>query len=175
MADALFDSPAPPEQRCRACGKAAGHLLTCRLNRAQGPGTTPVKPSQTRHRSSDPDTSREAAEGLRNIRATHRFVLETLARMPRTDEQIADQARADEVRVSPSGLRTRRSELVEAGYVRATDIRLPLASGRLGIVWALTPEGLAAHLESSRLAQGGGQVGKASQSPGPTPQAQEGT
>lgn len=165
---ALFEDLAPPEQTCRACGKAAGHLLTCRLARAQGPGPTPVKPSQTRHRASDPDTSRDAAEGLRNVRATHHFVMAALARSPMTDEQIADRAWADEVEVSPSGLRTRRSELVEAGYVRATEKRLPLASGRLGIVWALTSAGFAAHQESLTLAQGRDDTGR-HRRPGPAP------
>lgn len=39
--------------------------------------------------------------------------------------------------ISPSGLRTRRSELVEMGYVKDTGCRRPLQSGRTATVWGL--------------------------------------
>jgi predicted ArsR family transcriptional regulator len=42
---------------------------------------------------------------------------------------------------SPSGLRTRRHELTDIGYVEDSDLRVKTYSGRSAIVWRLTEEG----------------------------------
>ena len=90
-----------------------------------------------RARLSDPATSHAAAASVANLRHTHR-VIHTLLSLdgPMTDEQLMllwNDRIAD--RISPSGLRTRRAELVDMGYVRDSGERRPLESGRMAIAW----------------------------------------
>lgn len=94
-------------------------------------------------RNTDPSTSHEAARTVRRrlceqVRAEVAALLEKYG--PLTDEDIAEWW-TDPVLgatlpvVSPSGLRTRRAELVTAGKVVDTGERRRLASGRRAIVW----------------------------------------
>ena len=93
----------------------------------------------TQARTGDPDTSYEAAERVVSITATRRAILNLLeVHGPMTDEDIARLY--DGPRSSPSGLRTRRSELVRAGRVVDTGHRARLSTGRHGIVWASTAD-----------------------------------
>jgi hypothetical protein len=96
-------------------------------------------------RSSDPATSHEAAASLDEQALTMRrrailYVLRTFG--PHSDEGIAlayDYATEHGAMLpaqSPSGLRTRRRELVDLGLVVDTGEKALTASGRHTIVWA---------------------------------------
>lgn len=54
---------------------------------------------------------------------------------PLTDEGIYRRLLAKGLRVSPSGARTRRAELVRRGDVYDTRKRLTMPSGRRAILW----------------------------------------
>lgn len=92
---------------------------------------------QPRARLTDPETSHAAASSVSEIAHTHKIIV-TLLRLdgPQTDEELLllwnDRIAK---RISPSGLRTRRSELVDRGLVRDSGSRRALSSGRKAIVW----------------------------------------
>jgi hypothetical protein len=71
----------------------------------------------------DPETSRKAAESvsLSNVTRLQKAILSTLtlARKPCTDEEICE--RLSWMRVSESGIRSRRSELLRAGRIEVAD------------------------------------------------------
>lgn len=91
----------------------------------------------------DPETSHQAADSidaptLRDSQAAVLFVLAYNG--PMTDTELIDAylAWAEQgtlPRQSPSGIRTRRKELVTRGSVRDTGMRDVLRSGRRSIVW----------------------------------------
>lgn len=92
----------------------------------------------------DPDTSHAAARSVRPfLTARREAVLLVLSGAgPMTDEELhAEYAFAVALDVVPpqsaSGLRTRRSELVDAGMVVDTGERRATASGRQAVVWAV--------------------------------------
>ena len=83
----------------------------------------------------DPSTSWAAAASLgpTTIRRSQLVVWRLLQDDgPMTDEQLVARLLG---RMSPSGARTRRAELVDLGLVRDTGQRVKLHSGRLAIVW----------------------------------------
>lgn len=85
-------------------------------------------------RRTDPDTSHDAAESIRNLRASQDAVLATFWRFgPMTDQELVDRYAGPPQ--STSGLRTRRHELVDRGLIRDSGERRKLESGRLAIVW----------------------------------------
>lgn len=87
-------------------------------------------------RKTDPQTSHEAAESVKNISGTQLTILNIL-RTPMSDEQMIRYYRLN-VRlpiVSDSGLRSRRAELVRLGLVEDTGDRVRMVSGRNAIVW----------------------------------------
>lgn len=87
-------------------------------------------------RRTDPHTSWAAARSLdpETLRASQSYVLGVIQdRGPMTDE---DLVYATSGTMSPSGTRTRRSELVSKGLVYDTGKRVILRSGRHAIVWA---------------------------------------
>jgi hypothetical protein len=88
-------------------------------------------------RTTDPGTSHEAAGSLVAVRITRtrQAILECLRRHPDglSDEQIAQHYRGPAA--SPSGLRTRRSELTEAGLIRDSGRKTRTRSGRRTIIW----------------------------------------
>jgi len=94
-------------------------------------------------RRTDPATSHEAAASIVSdkIRASQDAVLKILARYgPLTDERIAEVYRlhGESMRLpaqSPSGLRTRRKELVDRGLVVDSGGSARSASGRRVIIW----------------------------------------
>lgn len=104
-----------------------------------------------RARSTDPDTSHQAAASLGSdrVRRSQAEVLDVLDRHgPCTDTALVSFYDADfatGVRCgpdllapqSPSGIRTRRRELTEMGRVRDTGQRVRLDSGRMATVWAV--------------------------------------
>lgn len=90
-----------------------------------------------RARRTDPATSHAAAGTVAHLRHNQQIIL-TLLRLEggQTDEELLllwNDRIAE--RISPSGLRTRRSELVDMGLVRDSGDRRPLESGRIAIVW----------------------------------------
>lgn len=90
-------------------------------------------------RITDPETSHEAASSVSNISATQEMILFCLRWEDMTDERLAREFRksAPEYKVSDSGLRSRRSELVDRGFVCDTGKREKTESGRSTIVWGL--------------------------------------
>lgn len=92
-----------------------------------------------RARRTDPATSHAAARSVDREHLTHtQRVITTLLALegPKTDEELLllwNDRIAD--RISASGLRTRRAELVDAGIVRDSGERRQLESGRMAICW----------------------------------------
>jgi hypothetical protein len=56
---------------------------------------------------------------------------------PCTDDELLEFATREHVSITPSGLRTRRSELVRAALVVDTGDRKRKQTGRMAIVWAV--------------------------------------
>jgi hypothetical protein len=130
---ALFDLP------CPVCALREGrHHPTCPQAREEARAVA---------RRTDPETSHEAAASLRaeEIRRSQAAVLACLRRFgAMTDEQIAERYEGaryqyDWPAQSPSGLRTRRGEVVNAGFVEDSGLRRKLASGRRAIIWRAKP------------------------------------
>ena len=97
-------------------------------------------------RITDPETSVAAAKSVRNVTAQQRAILNILA-VPMTDEELV--ARYQNIAVaglaplaSPSGIRSRRSELVYSGFVADRGDRRKLSTGRNAIVWFTTEMGI---------------------------------
>jgi len=87
-------------------------------------------------RTSDPATSHEAARSVK-VRQSQELVLGLLKMGPATDEVLLNRAAARGVSISPSGLRTRRSELVGMSLVVDSGVRVTTGTGRKAIVWAV--------------------------------------
>lgn len=91
-----------------------------------------------RARNSDPVTSHLAAESVDNVTKTQAYILRCLRRA-RNDVELVQAYNAYKTapRASESGIRSRRSELVDRGLVVDTGRRVRLTSGRYSIVWGL--------------------------------------
>lgn len=90
-------------------------------------------------RRTDPETSHAAAASVEPdvitaLRA--RVLLELRRRGPMDDTQLVAAIQPEGY--SPSGIRTRRSELVDQGHVVDSGVRQKLLSGRFAIVWRAT-------------------------------------
>ena len=92
-------------------------------------------------RMTDPETSHEAAESVRNLTATQTEVLRIIRVCRRvTDVELVEQYQRMVKHfaappASDSGIRSRRAELVKAGKVIDSGDRERLPSGRHAIVW----------------------------------------
>ena len=97
-------------------------------------------------RRTDRSTSHAAARSVRNQTATHARLVEVMERYgPATDEEIAayygNLAQLfDWPPVSPSGLRSRRAELVDLGTIVDTGEKGRTTSGRSCTIWELAAE-----------------------------------
>lgn len=95
---------------------------------------------QAQARRSDPATSKAAAASVVNLGRTRDQIL-WLLRMygPLTDEQIAERhdMQVLKPKASPSGLRSRRSELVRLGFIEDSGKTAPTSSGRQSTIWRL--------------------------------------
>lgn len=96
-------------------------------------------------RCTDPDTSHAAAASLGDLRVSQSAVLDLFVDAAKagiqslTDDQLVRwyERQGREPRQSPSGLRTRRRELTDAGFIEDTGDRTRLASGRQAVLWKL--------------------------------------
>lgn len=97
-------------------------------------------------RATDPETSHAAAASVGDLREKQYAVLKVLRKRPAygyTDEELVDAYEAMEDATvsyphqSPSGIRTRRSELVRLGFVEFSGERRLLCSGRQARVWRI--------------------------------------
>lgn len=91
-------------------------------------------------RRTDPSTSHLAAASVRvsDLPAVKQAIVTLFAVCgPMTDEQLWDvwQQRIHSKPISPSGLRTRRRELADAGWIRDSGSKRPMSTGRMAIVW----------------------------------------
>ena len=101
----------------------------------------PLTPSGAVARSTDPQTSWQAARSIdpEGLRESQQQVLDILRRHgPLTDEGIYRFVNGEQ---SVSGARTRRSELVQAGLVRDSGARGTTSAGRRTIVWEVNERG----------------------------------
>lgn len=90
-------------------------------------------------RTTDPRTSHEAAASVSNVTETQQNIY-TLLVFPMTDDELVDaydrMAGSNGWKLaSPSGIRSRRAELVDLGLVKDTGERRKSWSGRQAIVW----------------------------------------
>lgn len=86
-------------------------------------------------RTTDPETSHEAAQSVTNITPLKQEILQRLM-TPMTDTDLYQLlSTSSRLIVTESGVRSRRSELVQAGLVIDTGERVKLATGRKAIVW----------------------------------------
>lgn len=97
-------------------------------------------------RTTDPQTSHDAAQSVTNTSPLQRVILQALTELgPLHDEAIfsyllgeyVNNPEHDGVWVSPSGARTRRCELVELGLVVDSGERVKTRSNRQAIKWAV--------------------------------------
>lgn len=93
-------------------------------------------------RITDPQTSHDAAESVTNLTQTKRLILQVLETGAMSDEQLVNAFDTGTrvfgyPRVSESGLRSRRAELVRDGLVVDSGTRVKMASGRNAIVWSV--------------------------------------
>ncbi len=94
--------------------------------------------TEARARSTDPQTSHDAAKSVESgwITVAQGAILNRLRNDgPLTDERIIARLRDQRVSISPSGARSRRAELVKLGLVEDSGKREKTASGRQTIVW----------------------------------------
>jgi len=93
-------------------------------------------------RTTDPETSHEAAASVRNL-TTRQFLILDIFRFsgPQTDEELIERYDlvAFDTPQSPSGIRTRRAELVAAGKVRFSGAYRYTAANRRTRVWEIAP------------------------------------
>ena len=100
-------------------------------------------------RGNDPETSRQAAESISQaaMRESHLAILAVFKKHNAlNDEELAalysiQASEGSAPFLSPSGLRSRRSELHRAGYLKDSGTRTKTQSGRASIVWEITDEG----------------------------------
>ena len=106
--------------------------------------TALINPAPATTRISDPETSFDAAASVKpeETRAIYKQLITVLGdHGPLTDEGIAHYVEAGAA--SPSGLRTRRHELLATGYIEYAGYKKPLATGRKSRCWQLTTKGAA--------------------------------
>lgn len=137
----LGETAWPTDAELREADKRARAAATVRAPvRDDEPERTPERAHARR---SDPETSHAAAESISTdrLRRSQEAVLAVFDELGgrASDSQVA--VRYSGPRQSPSGLRTRRRELVDLGYLRDSGERVMLPSGRRSIVWERTPGG----------------------------------
>jgi hypothetical protein len=90
-------------------------------------------------RATDPETSWDAADSVKDIRKSQEQVLKIFRRHgPLSDEAMIHKASIAGVMQSHSGLRTRRNELVTLGLLKDSGRRGKTMSNRSTTIWELT-------------------------------------
>ena len=97
-----------------------------------------IRRTRARARRTDPGTSHEAAASVGDLTQAQQAILEIIAERPRTDEEVYAVVVARGLRISVSGTRTRRRELVDAGLVEDSGQVKLTGVGRRTIVWRAT-------------------------------------
>lgn len=142
--------------RCHYCTTDGRDVLTRLRNRAplsEGAEQTTRSPhrladasasSPRAHaRPTDPQTSQAAARSVRALRDSQNAVLKLLRELGPMDDVLLIERYQEAVleglrpNQSPSGIRSRRAELVEAGEVRDSGRKVRTEGGRNAIVWEL--------------------------------------
>lgn len=127
--------------RCDMCARDGRMLLEQLAGFAHRPAGNPqTAPRASR---SDPSTSHAAAQSISGLNERQRAVLLLYREHGWLTDEEAEQHYHGAPQ-SPSGLRTRRHELTEAGYLADTGMRRDTAGGRPAIVWGITAAGLRA-------------------------------
>jgi hypothetical protein len=92
-------------------------------------------------RTSDPETSHEAAASVGEVRLSQTYVYTVLSHAgPSTDEELVRRyAASPHPMQSPSGIRSRRAELARLGMVEFTGEKRRMSTGRLARVWRAVP------------------------------------
>lgn len=90
-------------------------------------------------RKTDPLTSHMAAASVSNVTETQTHIMALLL-WPLTDEELVDNyyafaGSAGWKNASPSGIRSRRAELVRRSLVKDSGMRRKSDSGRISICW----------------------------------------
>lgn len=91
--------------------------------------------TRAKARRTDPQTSHEAAASVGDLTAAQEAVYALIAERPRSDEQVYALLVSRQYPISPSGARTRRSELVDMGRVEDSGKHYLTGSGRKTIIW----------------------------------------
>lgn len=95
-------------------------------------------------KSTDPQTSHDAARSVRNLTETQSAIMELYRVFGSMvdDKLVMNYERFVKAKIAPraslSGIKTRRHELVTAGKVQDSGSREKLESGRKAIVWELS-------------------------------------
>jgi hypothetical protein len=101
-------------------------------------------------RNTDPQTSHAAAASVRNVTATQTAILNLFSKqLGLSDSELIDIyfAWVDAgfaPMASPSGIRSRRAELVVRGLLADSGEREKTPSGRSSVIWSITADGRAA-------------------------------
>jgi hypothetical protein len=93
-------------------------------------------------RATDPQTSHEAARSVKVSRGQQIVLNEFLLYHYLSDEQLIEalkirQSSCPDVKISDSGARSRRAELVAMGILKDSRVITTTAAGRRTIVWGL--------------------------------------
>lgn len=126
------------------------------MNAAEGEGSRPLSFEQAHARRTDPQHSHDAARSVVNLGRTREAILDILRRLgPLSDEGIADRYELDMLHgrfepCSPSGLRSRRSELVRMGFVCDSGLTGKTAAGRACTIWKLADDSGESFMEMAR-------------------------
>jgi hypothetical protein len=99
-----------------------------------------ITESIARARSTDPQTSHDAAASVTHVSETQAAILVLLRSTPMCDERLVEQYRTWEPlenlpKATDQSIRSRRAELVRMGLVVAADYRERMSTGRMGQVW----------------------------------------
>ena len=99
------------------------------------------RPAYTLARRTDSTTSLQAAleQTSEKRRALYAQIHAWLRLDPMTDDELLRAFTTLHIPHTPSGVRTRRRELVDAGWVTDSGRRRPSNAGRPSIVWQVTP------------------------------------
>lgn len=107
--------------------------------------TPQPKRAELRIKRNDPGTSLTAALSAVTNDDLYRAIYNELgyySKWPHyglTDEQLVPRVQ-QHVQATASGIRSRRAELVEAGWVKDSGSKRELRTGRMGIVWQAVPD-----------------------------------